>query len=577
MQSILYSIYCLLIFCLGGEQPIIADTPKSLKILGSFAVFALVFTLNQCYYRFNEAVHCSTELFAKLLNINTVCCSYIGTLKTPLDSLGPDQLRLMVATQAHVARLSLALAGAFAVQRYVIETVVTGKTLSDDSNESVLFELVRMRGLLLETEMPLIESCTGLLMEKRTSAGCCQAEKTKHRLCTSFWYKSGRLGPDLKPLFPFHRIGYGESAGEDGSPEDHIQAGDVVGVSLMLPLMALLRHYISLAISQPWGFPERFVNLFEAELQKIVSLIDDLEQLVSIQLPMAYMQQRKALFFAFVVVYPMTLPNSDGWWTNVITPSLIFMAMQGFEAVAEMLENPLGNDALDIDVGEQIHTLEVRIMKMFRISEERLGLLQAASAEMMSHMPLDSDREIGAEENAQKISNRHLLSKWGFDAHFAWRPVPPQILVRTMSQMHAMGEAADEQMQRLVNARHLDYSSGSESSEASEEGPGAQWSPVARRMSQYHHLERGSHKPTSSSTVLASISMNRNLDQSLGRKDLVAIDHFLCLRSRSSSIDIMLEEFGREYVKSKRRKGRSGLLLDRLHAVWWEKGSDSVL
>mmetsp|Transcript_5097 Transcript_5097/g.11998 ORF Transcript_5097/g.11998 Transcript_5097/m.11998 type:complete len:313 (-) Transcript_5097:50-988(-) len=294
-------------------------------------------------------------------------------------------------------------------------------------------------------------------------------------------------------------------------------------------------------------------------------VFDALEQLVSMPLPMAYLQQRKHLFLAFVFVYPLTLPNADGLWTNVITPSLIFLAMMGFESVAEMLENPLGDDSLDLNIAEMMHDLEVRVSKVLGFAEERLGAMQRASAELLEHMPLEEDaRE--AEGNKEKVETlRRLASDWGFAAHFVWRPVPPQVLVQTLAQMHAVGHKADEEMRQQVLRRHLSDSSESASdcsSLSSDEDSPSGSSQKYARLNMASRLRR-----RSAQEMYRSVSLTL-AGSAISRKDFLGIDHFLCLRARAPAIETLLEEFGREYVRDKKRKGAGGRLLSRLHDSW---------
>mmetsp|Transcript_140489 Transcript_140489/g.436857 ORF Transcript_140489/g.436857 Transcript_140489/m.436857 type:complete len:617 (+) Transcript_140489:3-1853(+) len=578
IQTLAYCIYCVAIFLQRQKNAIVADTPGSLKLLGSFATFSLVFTLNQCYSRYIQGVNLTAELFSTLMSMNHLACCYAGAAQGGLESLSPEQLRLTVATQVHVARLTLAIAVAFALHRYTVESAVTGKAITDDCHVAILFQLTRLRGLLLEPEVPLVDASTGLLVARATpdsetrrcggrccvcgcSGSCCCAGGTPMRLWVNFRFHSGLLCPELSPLFPPHE-GRVESSsrancmrqvsGESiDSQEDGFGAWQVMGTSLMLPLAQLLRHHIAAATCKPWGFPERFLNLFEGNLQHVTRVIDGLEELVSMPLPMAYLQQRKMLFLAFIFVYPMTLPNADGWWTNVITPSLIFMAMAGFESVAEMLENPLGDDSEDLNIDEMLHDFEVRVSKALGIAEERMGRLQEASQELLEQMPLPGDSpKAMPSEHVDEL--RRLSRSWGFDAHFVWRPVPPQVLVRSMAQMHASGQEADEEMRRTV-LRETEGKNDSDS-DISMEGNHVGFAKYTRMQKMRSELYR-------------AVSVMRGRD-AVCRQDLLGVDHFLCLRARAGTVECLLEEFGREFVRETKSKGAGSRLLSRLYELW---------
>uniref|UniRef100_A0A7S4PUT5 Uncharacterized protein n=1 Tax=Alexandrium monilatum TaxID=311494 RepID=A0A7S4PUT5_9DINO len=623
MQVLGYMAYCYLLFHLQDRGLATLIPNGSLKLLGGFATFSLVFTLNQCYARYMEAVHLTAQLFGALLNLNHLACSYAGAFsKGGIEALKPAEFRLTVATQVHVARLSIAIAVAFAVHRYIVESAVMGKTISDDCHVAILFNLTRLRGLLLNAEVPLVDADTGLLVQRDMSPkvrdhhrawGCCrracccspckrccscQRGQRLDQLRVNFRYKSGRWSEDLAPLFHPNPGGAqnqnhfepicSKSSTCSNPPGPGWHAWQTLGIPLIFPLVQLLRHHLAAAMNQPWGFPERFANIHEALLQSITHTCETLEDLVSMPLPMAYLQQRKLLFIAFAVFYPMTLPNQDGWWTNIMTPSIIFGAMAGFESVAEMLENPLGDDDADLNVDEMLHDLEVRVSKALRLAEERMGHVQGATEELIREMPLkeDASRESSTPgEHAEYL--RRLAHDWGFDAHFVWRPVPPQVLVRSLEQMHgAHGQLADEEMRQAVLMQwKSDEDSDSDISVEGIDTP-IYWHGGCRLRSNYEDYEdrfckRGPHRATKCAKDLyRAVSLMRGRD-SVEDKDLMGIDHFLCLRSRAGYVESLLEEFGREYVRAKRSKGAGGRLLRSLHERWrraeqpgelWSKG-----
>eukprot|EP00441_Pelagodinium_beii_P004231 CAMPEP_0197686468 /NCGR_PEP_ID=MMETSP1338-20131121/102536_1 /TAXON_ID=43686 ORGANISM="Pelagodinium beii, Strain RCC1491" /NCGR_SAMPLE_ID=MMETSP1338 /ASSEMBLY_ACC=CAM_ASM_000754 /LENGTH=68 /DNA_ID=CAMNT_0043268415 /DNA_START=1 /DNA_END=204 /DNA_ORIENTATION=- len=63
-----------------------------------------------------------------------------------------------------------------------------------------------------------------------------------------------------------------------------------------------------------------------------------------------------AFLWPFVTEVGLTLGSI---LDNIIFPFCAFWAMTGLEKLAEMMENPLGNDDTDIHLMEMLHDLEV--------------------------------------------------------------------------------------------------------------------------------------------------------------------------------------------------------------------------
>merc|ERR1719162_2240906 len=85
--------------------------------------------------------------------------------------------------------------------------------------------------------------------------------------------------------------------------------------------------------------------------------------------PLPYLQHCRVLFFVFAVVFPMSMDTSKGLFDNVMLPLMIFWAIMGFEVLSGLLENPLGNDEVDMNLYEKVHSLEVNAEQIFNATE----------------------------------------------------------------------------------------------------------------------------------------------------------------------------------------------------------------
>ena len=65
---------------------------------------------------------------------------------------------------------------------------------------------------------------------------------------------------------------------------------------------------------------------------------------------------------------------THGFWTNVISPFCIALAMIGIFVVANELENPVGDDTTDLNLMEMVHVMEVDFDWLLT----HLGLLSAS-------------------------------------------------------------------------------------------------------------------------------------------------------------------------------------------------------
>merc|ERR1719375_946227 len=94
--------------------------------------------------------------------------------------------------------------------------------------------------------------------------------------------------------------------------------------------------------------------------------------------PLPYLQHCRMLFLIFSIAFPLSMETSKGFFFNIGLPLMIFWAIMGFEVLAASLENPLGNDEVDMNLFEKIHSLEVNAEQIFDATEVYDGSLHEA-------------------------------------------------------------------------------------------------------------------------------------------------------------------------------------------------------
>merc|ERR1719375_815136 len=94
--------------------------------------------------------------------------------------------------------------------------------------------------------------------------------------------------------------------------------------------------------------------------------------------PLPYLQHCRMLFLIFSIAFPLSMETSKGFFFNIGLPLMIFWAVMGFEVLSASLENPLGNDEVDMNLYEKIHSLEVNAEEIFNCTETNQASLTYA-------------------------------------------------------------------------------------------------------------------------------------------------------------------------------------------------------
>lgn len=459
--AVFYSFYLVALYglCLQAESDvIIADDQHTFHYIGHCMMFMLVFRLNQCWNRYCDGNDLTAAYYNGLHNIQSMCLAYLkGSQIGSLNLLHPKQNEkwlkqqekmlvhdgLAMTIRVHITRLTLAMAVALKYHCRITESAVSGSMLSPDAVTYVLFDFIRIRGLLYPSEQPILAGACGLYSQRSTDGDCCRkGEQTnnwysnilKIPLSVDYWKGQGNLGfnsascvpPPPRPVF----------LETDHGPE---LSPDYVGVPLPLVLLQLLRCYIHEPLKiEPWGYAERMVNLAEIHISNICQSFESLDRLITTPLPLAYLQHCKVLFCCFSALYPLTLQTSHGIWANLVAPFLIFIALFGIECLAEQFENPIGEDVADLNVVEMLHDFEVRCHEVFNLAGKHRQQLRSVAMRPLQGLGVCEEaleqhfreRDMARRKCSDKLETK--TSSGGcmptdFFAHFSWIPMPPHV------------------------------------------------------------------------------------------------------------------------------------------------------
>eukprot|EP00747_Dinoflagellata_sp_TGD_P164837 gnl/TRDRNA2_/TRDRNA2_185323_c0_seq1.p1 gnl/TRDRNA2_/TRDRNA2_185323_c0~~gnl/TRDRNA2_/TRDRNA2_185323_c0_seq1.p1 ORF type:complete len:651 (+),score=119.11 gnl/TRDRNA2_/TRDRNA2_185323_c0_seq1:137-2089(+) len=466
---LVYAVYLLVIFCSGkvlGVNRVVSEESESLRLLGSCLSFLFIFRLNQCYFRFEAGKNHCKELFTSLHDLCGMSLGYLqgfdsgglaNVSRTPTESAEDIQKfqDMQIVVMVNIVRLVLAVAVGFKYHCRIQETLLSDGELDKECLPLVLFDYHRIKSLLYPQEHSLLDACSGLYIQdfKETLPGKPPTVHSKYFV--DFNYHE--VPPNCR-LF--------------GKTSVLVERENIsIGTALPTVLLQVLRDVLHQPLGQKWGYGERLVNLLDSHVTCAQTAFESLDRLISNPLPLAYLQHCKVLFLVFVLYYPLHLPHELGIWANVVSPCLIFMALLGFEILADALENPLGDDTADLNVMSMIHDLEVRTQIAFVLGSRHRGRLREASMcpyEIMRH------GRKGVDVNSSLLratipQDREMDPACSFQTHFRWMKIPPHIFVHCMQQEHGMGDGIMELLQRRHSKKRRPDTAPSESSAGSGE------------------------------------------------------------------------------------------------------------
>lgn len=438
----LFSAYAISVYAAQyGYELVLVEATGGLHLSVHVVSFLLVFRLHQANDRYRDGLYLTAEMFSNLNQLMTLTVTSLnGSHGRPLQlkALGTDAMKhdthaeLAICVKVHAVRLCLAFAVAFKVHCHMAEAQVDGGEIPEDCMVRIIFGYLRLKGLLYSKEQAYLDECFSIFEESIENAfglgkccctgpcscSCCDFQDDKHYYCEMNKYRSSeeRRGP--------HAFFEGNESDDNRSlSEENYETDGRAMNPLPLIVMQFLRDALNQAVSQPWGYPERTLNLIEFHIGKVLVCFGQLDCLIQVPPLVSYLQHCRVLLWFFALTYPMSVPVEEGLWANVTTPWLLFIALVGFEKLAERLENPVGDDDTDLNVLEFIHSLEVSASRVFELSElrkenMRKSFLRPLSGASKGALPADPPylKEMQSQQRAD------------FSTYFAWMPMPLQTI-----------------------------------------------------------------------------------------------------------------------------------------------------
>lgn len=459
--SLFYALWLLIFWQYTLLNNVFVETTgESLRVIASFVVFLLVFRLNQCTARMNEGKINVSRLFSILEESITVSCTYMygaGEVGFHHDESehNPETLRLHADMSAiakvNIIRLTIAYAVSLVIHIRLYGAVCNSMgELDDETLAEVTLYYMRLQGLLYAEELAVVDHAISVTCESaarqpessprmrtcprpsavlgRVESRCCSSlgwllcggrddGRPIYRSCTSRLRAVSEVGPHAGPLF--------------GDPQLSTHAGDVIG-SLPQAVMLMVFDALMQPVCQPWGLPERLLVGLCGRCNDCNLLQDRLNVLISMPIPLAYLQHCHMLLFIFIIFFPIFIDPTDGIFSNVLMPLAVFWSVIGFSVLADKMENPLGKDDIDINVEEFVHSLEVHAGCVFESTHSDRATTRCALWRPVRDFGMHADDRSTSCPVAESLRSRLDFS---FDDYFCWHPLPA-VLLEAMMKTH---------------------------------------------------------------------------------------------------------------------------------------------
>lgn len=469
MPSILYGSYCCLLYMGCWYFGIVVSADGSHLIAGC-ATFMLVFRLNQCYMRMQTGKDMMADIFSNLRTLIMTGCSYMKGSQAIVSPLAPESCssveethKAAVLFKVHVVRLTLAFAMSLKFHARLEDAISSGEDIDRETVLLALLDLVRIKMLLTLEESQLIETICGCY-EGASDHSNLPGRSLGNNYGNSDRYDSfgedgqaglNRLTRMLNNIVESVKSKYTDSNGDDqryivdfnryhteGASTTqqrlrilgtHHHQHDAGGVALPPIILQLVRDALAKPLCQSWGYPERLLNFHEMIFDRLMRRYEGISQLISMPLPLPYLQHSKGLLLIFAVSYPLCMSLQNGLWGNVVVPTFLVVGLLGFEVVADMLENPVGDDACDLNYYEMIHGLEVEAKQLFDLSEADKNEIEKSWQDLGHAFGLTSKEHL--DDGSKKLAAR---PKYSFDNFFEWVRLPTHTLKYVMAQQSKM-------------------------------------------------------------------------------------------------------------------------------------------
>eukprot|EP00929_Paragymnodinium_shiwhaense_P105424 TRINITY_DN7043_c0_g1_i1.p1 TRINITY_DN7043_c0_g1~~TRINITY_DN7043_c0_g1_i1.p1 ORF type:complete len:553 (+),score=117.82 TRINITY_DN7043_c0_g1_i1:181-1839(+) len=386
-------------------------------LIAGIATFLMVFRLNQCYHRQQEGKDLLTDMMTALQELAVLTCtSLMGSgrhyerVGEHVDGDARDFHKAAVAVKVHTIRLIVAFAVAIKYHTRISFWLGLGH-IDPEVAVHALLDLDRIKTLLTEEEEKLVNDRCGLYEDeehKLKPPSCCSCSPVQRQFVADVsCYRPGTQRG-------YHVNVFDENMGRHG------------GSALPPVLLQLLRMATIQPLNKGWGYPERLLNVHESLFKEISKTFERIDTLVQMPLPIPYLQLCKILLLMFIMTYPLSMDLSDGIWGNVFIPCLLSMGLCGIELVADMLQNPFGDNTTDLNLLETIHSLEMRCQTIFDLSEAHGRDITSSWTGLEERLNIAQTSKRSSEKLLSGTDGTDSLTPYGFMQFFNWHPLPAQ-------------------------------------------------------------------------------------------------------------------------------------------------------
>ncbi|CAK9010495.1 unnamed protein product [Durusdinium trenchii] len=426
VPSVIYLLFLVALYYVQRRWVLfqIDCSTSGLSMLGSLTVFLLVFRMNQSMARNNEATERTDEMFGEMdFLVHSVCAFMAGAKEDLLHDVVSGQAprteeelqqmrlhgELATAIRIHVVRLCVAFGVSCLLYFRVLTAMADAQgILEEEDLIQIVFLHSRLQSLLYEEEMEVVDQYLCITRETDKGEAEYRAEVGRFRIARQ---KAGLL------IRPRHA---GDNS-EEGC--NFVQQTSDIAPPLPKVILGMLMEVCHQPLAQKWGYPERVLNLIASIAADALDQLTHLSGLIMRPVSLAYYQHCRVIVIIFSIMWPLVTEVGENQmgaiFDNIVFPFVVYWAMSGLERLAEMMENPVGDDDTDINLLQQLHELEVGAQLAFELAEKRRSALRRTLARVCP-----SYMESG---KAAQRKSPPMVAPAHFEDHFCWLPIPTVI------------------------------------------------------------------------------------------------------------------------------------------------------
>lgn len=325
-----------------------------IKFFNGFCIFAMVFRLSSANARYLEGLDMVNVVTTTLGGLIQKALCYADR-KTPAKT--EEDRQYVSRVKADLCRFAILTGNLFQMQNRLSVSAD-----QDDAQHILLLKLqmARSRGLLYDHEF----------------------QELNARIICRPWYtrKACTLGTYRKPT---------PIPAEWAIQKMRMIVGGECGIS---------KH----------GYVERVMSFFEHDFASLQAALKAIMTFSTVPVPVAYVQMSRLLMTIFLVLFPMQIEASAGIFENVFFPGVVALVFNCLDVVCYMMEDPFGDDPMDIGFMWPMSTVEANMMAQLSETSDSAG-------EYFEWLDLPADdtwlRPIGVTRIVSLRSERNTLSK----------------------------------------------------------------------------------------------------------------------------------------------------------------------